>query len=273
MDFLKQKIDLKHLLCYNISGDYMFSNIENLKIVNAFYGNSSLQKDFYNRQTHGFVFKVNGESLYKFKNKETILAENDILFIPQGENYSVKRLSNKESRYALINFTADLNNPSPKTYRLENFSDIAFIFDKLIKLWLFQNTPNHYRSLSLFYEILSYISMADQHNYCGIKKKSIIEPAIKYLEEHIFDINLKTKKLHTLCGVSDTYFRKIFISDYGVSPKQYITNKRLTQARNILNSGDYSYIYDVAESVGYTDPLYFSRIFKKHYGYFPSGQE
>ena len=73
-----------------------------------------------------------------------------------------------------------------------------------------------------------------------------------------------------MCNISDTYFRKIFISVYGVSPKGYVQNKRLVQAKNILDSGEYTHIYEVAHSVGFVDALYFCKLFKNTYGYFPS---
>ena len=39
---------------------------------------------------------------------------------------------------------------------------------------------------------------------------------------------------------------------------------------SILESGDYDSIAEVSELVGYSDPLYFSKAFKKIYGFSPS---
>jgi len=247
--------------------------MDNLKIINAFFGISSKYKVFENRPSHVFIFKINGESEYTFHNKKITLSQNEILFIPTGECYTVKRLCKEESRYTLINFSADLENAHPEKYKLNYFSDVSSIFDKFVKSWLFQDTSGHYTCLSLFYKILSLITLDEEHNYCSLTQKNMLKPAMNYLEDHIFDCNLKAEHLHTLCGVSDTYFRQIFISEFGVTPKQYITLKRLMQAKNILENGDYKYIYEVAETVGYTDALYFSRIYKKQYGYAPSAKE
>lgn len=247
----------------------MFENMENLKIMSAFYGVSNVHKFFTNRPCHALIFKKSGESIYTFGNKKILLSEHEVIFIPQGSNYLIERLCDTESMYALINFTADIKNASAQKFKSSNIPETADTYDKLIKMWLFRNSANHYECISLFYKILSLLC-EDDKNYYDVQKHRTIEPAIKYLEKHIFDSSLKTSELHTLCGVSDTYFRKIFIGQFGISPKQYITGKRLMQAKNMLDSGAYKYVYEVSEAVGFSDSLYFSRIFKKHYGYFPS---
>ena len=70
--------------------------------------------------------------------------------------------------------------------------------------------------------------------------------------------------------MSDTYFRKIFKANYGISPMEYIINKRMSRAQSIITSGEYNSINEVALSVGYSDALYFSRVFSKKFGICPS---
>lgn len=55
-----------------------------------------------------------------------------------------------------------------------------------------------------------------------------------------------------------------------MNPQDYITAKRLFHAKSILDSGDFDSIREIALSVGYSDPLYFSKVFKKRYGVSPS---
>ena len=72
------------------------------------------------------------------------------------------------------------------------------------------------------------------------------------------------------CGISNTYFRKLFVLKYGAKPTDYIISKRIGHARAIILSGDFETIEEVAHSVGYSDPLYFGKVFKKFYGVSPS---
>jgi AraC-like DNA-binding protein len=55
-----------------------------------------------------------------------------------------------------------------------------------------------------------------------------------------------------------------------VTPQEYILSKRLFHARSIIAGGDFDTVAEVAFSVGFTDPLYFSKAYKKAYGISPS---
>jgi two-component system response regulator YesN len=50
----------------------------------------------------------------------------------------------------------------------------------------------------------------------------------------------------------------------------YIIVRRMNRACEILQMGNRIYLKELAERVGYRDPAYFSRQFKKSIGYTPS---
>ena len=68
------------------------------------------------------------------------------------------------------------------------------------------------------------------------------------------------------------YLRKRFKKEVGITPHQYLQDKRLQTAADALQrgSGDASNITDIAHLSGFREPLYFSRMFKKRYGVAPS---
>ena len=47
-------------------------------------------------------------------------------------------------------------------------------------------------------------------------------------------------------------------------------SSRMYHAKQMIDSGDFNTIKEVAQTVGYNDPLYFSKVFKKIYGLSPS---
>ena len=59
-------------------------------------------------------------------------------------------------------------------------------------------------------------------------------------------------------------FKKII----GESLVEYITKKRITEAKSLLKNDDIK-LSEVAEKVGYKDYYYFSKLFKKHVGVSP----
>ena len=54
-----------------------------------------------------------------------------------------------------------------------------------------------------------------------------------------------------------------------MTPKQYIASIRMANAQMLLENSSYS-ITEIASFVGYADPLYFGRLFKRELGMTPS---
>ena len=248
----------------------MFENMENLKIVSSLHQASKAHARIENRPSHGFVIRLSGELRYDFADRSITTRKGEMIFIPQGTRYDYTTVSEDKSLYTSINFRADLENPEIKVYSMDNFYRADYMVDNFSDLWKFGTQSDRFKCLSMFYDLVSYVSNIDHLSYSDKHKYHIIDPAVGYLKEHIYDCSLRTDKLHLLCGISDTYFRKIFISRFSMSPQSYIISKRISHAKSIIDSGDYETIKEVAFSVGYSDPLYFGKVFKKVYGASPS---
>lgn len=69
--------------------------------------------------------------------------------------------------------------------------------------------------------------------------------------------------------ISVNHFRRLFESDTGIAPLQYLQSLRMTHAKRLLENSSRP-IGDICFLCGFTDPYYFSRIFKKCCGINPS---
>ena len=67
------------------------------------------------------------------------------------------------------------------------------------------------------------------------------------------------------------YLRRLFKSEMGTTPHNYLTDLRMSLAEKLLCSTRASElnISQIAYSCGYNEPLYFSRVFKKYFGCAP----
>lgn len=72
-----------------------------------------------------------------------------------------------------------------------------------------------------------------------------------------------------MCHMSENYFSRMFGRLTGRTFPGYVTDLRLTKAKELLLEGDVK-IGRVAYEVGYDDPAYFVRKFKAHTGMTPS---
>ena len=82
------------------------------------------------------------------------------------------------------------------------------------------------------------------------------------------DSSLRIDALARAAGVSRSHLYRLFRSEYGVSPKAYLRDLRLTLARRLLCEHAMS-VAEVAYACGYADPLYFSAEFKREHGISP----
>ena len=81
-----------------------------------------------------------------------------------------------------------------------------------------------------------------------------------------YDLNLFLNTLPFSAG----YLKKVFKKETGLTPLQYLTEKRLENAAsNLAMSGGKGNISEIAYQCGFSEPLYFSRLFKRKYGVSP----
>ena len=70
------------------------------------------------------------------------------------------------------------------------------------------------------------------------------------------------------CGMSDTYFRRLFVARFGVTPLKHINDLRLARAMELLQA-DYHTVEEIAYMCGFNNISYFSTFFKKETGFSP----
>lgn len=249
----------------------MVETFKNPEIIGAFSALSAEKSVFRNRSSHALLFKINGESVYSFPAEELQVGAGTVLFIPQGTSYSVKKTTEGESHYCLINFHMDyVGELRPKRFQTAAGDGILQIFRQVEHSQRFGGAAYRAESLSAFYHLLAQLIRLEQLPYTTGRQKQRIDPAIRYLETHLFDKGLQIRQLPQLCGLSAPSFRKLFVSRFGTTPKKYLQQQRLQAAKLMLEGGEYDDIASVAQAVGYDDPLHFSKSFKELYGKAPS---
>jgi len=98
----------------------------------------------------------------------------------------------------------------------------------------------------------------------GYKVRQITDWIAEHASED-FDL----ARLAARAGLSKFHFQRLFKSAVGVSPSRYHINLRMNLARQLLRETKKS-IVDVALEVGYADPSYFAKLFRKETGLSPS---
>lgn len=92
--------------------------------------------------------------------------------------------------------------------------------------------------------------------------------AAAYVEEHL-DAPLSPGELATHIGLSESHFRRVFREWAGQSLMQYVTERRVARARQLLAGSDRT-VQAIGRLVGYEDPFHFSRVFRRVDGLSPT---
>lgn len=102
-----------------------------------------------------------------------------------------------------------------------------------------------------------------------IDKKDIAQQMIYYFEEH-YQEEVSLEQVAASMYLSPYYISRIFKSETGEPPIEYLIWLRMEKAKELLENESAKSVQQVAASVGYEDAYHFSKLFKKRYGVSPS---
>lgn len=91
----------------------------------------------------------------------------------------------------------------------------------------------------------------------------------KYVEENLTE-QISLKSICSCFGISQPYLSRLFRKYENMSFNEYITKKRIDKAKQLMEENPQMPLKDVAQFAGFSDPFYFSRVFKMVTGMPPS---
>ncbi|MBQ7772363.1 MAG: response regulator [Bacteroidales bacterium] len=101
------------------------------------------------------------------------------------------------------------------------------------------------------------------------KDEQLIKKVMTWLEENVSDAEITVDQLAAYVGMGRTSMYNKIKGLTGKSPVELIQDFRMEKATYYLKSGQFS-VSETSYKVGFSDPGYFSRSFKKHFGVSPA---
>ncbi len=102
----------------------------------------------------------------------------------------------------------------------------------------------------------------------GEGKRWQIRAFLSYLQEHLFDVQLRVGRILGLSRITDRSFATYFRADIGCPPSAYIRHAKMEVAAQLLRTTDFP-IGLIGEAVGHPLPTQFSRDFRRWSGETP----
>ena len=215
-----------------------------------------------NRKNHIIGMKLSGSALHTMEKQSFVMSAGCIYFLNQKDNYRVELYEAGES--LSIHFTTyeEIETES-FCFPVRNPHDIIAILQKAETL---KSCENDLKLLSLVYELCDTFEKLRAKPYAyrdariTAAKQEIDQ---RFVESHCLKEVIQQSKL------GDRRFRDLFRQQFGTTPNQYITTKKVEHAKKLLSAGGIS-VTEVSERCGFSDVFYFSKVFKQMTGVSPS---
>lgn len=107
------------------------------------------------------------------------------------------------------------------------------------------------------------------YTFESTNKTYVVEQMVNYINDHYRE-KMSLDQIAKNMYLSPFYISKIFKSETGETPINYVIKVRLEKAKELFEKRDKLSVQEVAAYVGYDDAYHFSKLFKKHYGSAPS---
>lgn len=218
------------------------------------------------RPFHALSFRLEGGATLLSDGKKPLqVGESEIAFVPAKYDFSKRA---EHGKIIAVHFTCPQKMPAEMLrFRPANPDFFRSEFIKLYDAWRKKQPGFEYEAKMRFYKIVHRIE-TEWRNKPSFAAERLSE-ALDYIHEHFCDGKISLEELSRMCGMSDTYFRRLFVAEFGVTPLRYINSLRMTRIRELLQSRYYT-IEGVADECGFNNVNYFSLFVKKETGMSPS---
>ncbi len=142
---------------------------------------------------------------------------------------------------------------------------------ELIKMKI-ENKSDRLKEIAGVYELFSQMRKHYERfhqNEPENRMKGSIRSSVDYLKKN-YSMPVTINDLSEFVGLDRTQIYRLFVEQFGISPKEYLLTIRMEKAKQLLVSTDLP-VKSISFSVGYQDPYLFSKMFKKKVGISPKG--
>ncbi|GAA3583766.1 AraC family transcriptional regulator [Snuella lapsa] len=232
------------------------------------------------KKNHGdyiFIYCTEGRGQIIIDNEKTEITPNQYILIPKQLPHSYNASTEDPWSIYWMHFNGSIANDlylRHKTTHKKN-ETTPFVSDRLqLFHQIFDLLKSNYTNYQLEYANILSLNFVSSFIFSKIdipfthhNKDNLVGAIINFLNNNI-NKSYKSKDIAKEFNLSVSYLHTIFKKRTGYSPIHFFNLKKIQKACEYLNFTDLS-IKEVSFKIGLQDPLYFSRLFKKHMGISP----
>ncbi len=230
------------------------------------------RKRMHGSSAHILIYVTNGSGEVSIGGETATLGKNDFIVIPKNTPHHYHTHEKDAWTIYWVHFggvKADLlaqhfrkrgtlaaHHTSQRDFRVNLFKDLIHTLSMG-----YVRSHLEYANLGIHHLLASFFYPDQFMHYRQVKDNDIISQSISFMREHIGEA-LSLPQLAQQAGLSVAYYSKLFIQKTGFSPIDHFIQLKIQYACQLLDMSQL-YVKEVAHRVGYQDPYYFSRVFKK----------
>jgi AraC-like DNA-binding protein len=222
---------------------------------------------FINQSSHvirggqNMIHTINNGDIFEWKN---IYAHNVglIIFIPEGylNDFDLKFQQNSARFKNGLLTSSDNRMHLLQTQLLELYQKPTLLNELKIQSNLIEIIAHQIDGLLVENENQKVIAIKSHYDKIMLAKKMIDSDLSK---------NFTISELAKQVGTNEQYLKKYFKGYFGKTVLNYITDRKMTYAKELIVSGNYR-VADVARMTGYKHSTHFTTAFKKYFGFIPN---
>ncbi len=217
--------------------------------------------------SYGIIWVIEGRMGFLYEEKQMILEENEGIIIDFRKPHYYRSLSRRTVKWeAMIGGNATeayyglITEKWGNTFQVQG--EVQLVLEKLTENLSALIPDDHHISL-LIHTLLVYLAAGKSQKLSGPVKE-----ALAYINAD-YGKRLQIQDIASRTGLSRSYFTRLFRSETGQSPYDYILNVRIKSAKEMLMR-DSRNVSEIAKVCGFVNASHFVKVFKKITGQTPT---
>ena len=223
------------------------------------------------RRDYYFVYIIEGELSIVSENEETVVGAGHFLIVPPDTPYAYNHKLGEKLCYFWIHFTGSDAarlmeyfgfNLYPKTNKCSVDTALMQRIGAFLDASANETRFKDAELATLFERLLLRIAKSST-----VESDNPLKKSISFINSS-YNTEIRVSDLARIENISISRYNTLFKLHTGMSPIEYIIKTRLSFACELLRTTDLA-IKEISMLVGYSDPHFFSRIFRSNIGMSP----
>ncbi|MBE6884772.1 MAG: helix-turn-helix domain-containing protein [Ruminococcaceae bacterium] len=240
---------------------------ESISVINFVYETEfhKLTQPFFNLP-YRLHLVLQGEAVLHVGGLDFPLRKGCVFIIFSGFLYTID--GSDDFEYMYITFSGQSVLPLFENFHITQDSPVYYNMDSHIDFWfssIRRITPQNSNLLtkSVLFYTLSFLQDELKEITDTAPVKSVFDTIVDYIGIHCTESDLSLKKVAAIFSYTPKYLSSLLRKNGGDGFKEFLTRKRIEYALHLIDEEKITFVTEIAHRSGYTDPLYFSKVFKK----------